>query len=223
MTQKCDGLPAAATAGPDAAPDISRRARRAAAMIAAAKALFLERGYDAVSLTQIVQRSGGSLSTLYDLFGNKLGLLGAVVDAERNEGIGRLRLILKGDAAPADILTAAASQLLGMMEDPDCVGMLRLVMSEALTSPEFATRIYASNHQPLIDEFTVLFAQWTAEGRARIPEAEISAHMFVSLFFHAPQMRMMFRDFRAPEMCERQQMLRLAVGMFLAGASIARP
>ena len=201
---------------------MGRRERRAMAMIAAAKDLFLERGYDSVSLTQIVRRSGGSLSTLYDLFGNKLGLLGAVVDAERYEGIGRLRLILTGDAQPADILMAAAHHLLDTLEDPTFVGMIRLVMSEALTSPEFATQIYSCNHEPLIDEFVTLFERWNAEGRARMPEPRISAHMFASLFFHAPQLRAMFRDRQASEVCDRQRMLRISIDMFLAGAAITR-
>ncbi|HEX8446045.1 MAG TPA: TetR/AcrR family transcriptional regulator [Sphingomonas sp.] len=202
-------------------PEIGRRERRAGAMVAAAKDLFLERGYDAVSLTQIVQRSGGSLSTLYDLFGSKLGLLSAVVNAERNDDIGRLRIILSRDEPPAAILRAAAGHLLDMMADPTLVGLIRLVMGEVLTSPEFAARIYADTHKPLIDEFSALFAQWNAEGRAQMPEPQISAHMFTALFFHAPQMRVLFSDMRAPEVCERQQMLGRAIDMFLAGASIA--
>lgn len=35
----------------------------------------MEQGYDGTSLAEIVRRSGGSLATLYDLFGNKQGLL----------------------------------------------------------------------------------------------------------------------------------------------------
>ena len=60
----------------------SRRDARRHAMLDAALELFLEKGYGAVSLNEVVRRSGGSLSTLYDLFGGKLGLLKACV-AER--------------------------------------------------------------------------------------------------------------------------------------------
>jgi AcrR family transcriptional regulator len=204
-------------------PEVGRRERRAQAMRAAAKALFLEHGYDSVSLTQIVRRSGGSLSTLYDLFGNKLGLLAAVIDAERNDGIGRLQAILWQDGSPSDILQSAAAHLLDAIADPDFVGLIRLVMSEALTSPEFATRVYADHHEPLIEVFRTLFAHWDETGRARITDPELSAHIFAGLFFHAPQMRALFRDRQAQQVCDRQQRIRHGVAMFLAGAAVPEP
>ena len=49
-------------------------------MIEAAESLFLEQGYDTTSLAAIVKRSGGSLATLYELFGNKQGLLRAIIE-----------------------------------------------------------------------------------------------------------------------------------------------
>lgn len=53
--------------------------RRRIALVAAAKALFIEKGYEGTTLGDIVERAGGSLSTLYKLFGNKDGLLEAVI------------------------------------------------------------------------------------------------------------------------------------------------
>ncbi len=191
-------------------------------MIAAARELFVERGFDSVSLTQIVRRSGGSLSTLYDLFGNKLGLLGAVVEAARYDGIEQLRAILSRDGVPAEILTAAANYLMDVMDDPEFVGLIRLVMSEALTSPEFANRLYMGSNQPLMDEFVALFTRWNAEGRVVLPDPEMCAHIYNSLFFQAPQLRAIFKDGQAPERCDRHHTLRQAIDMFLAGAALQR-
>lgn len=56
----------------------SPRERRQSAILDAAESLFLEQGYDRTSLAEIVKRSGGSLATLYELFGNKQGLLHAI-------------------------------------------------------------------------------------------------------------------------------------------------
>ncbi|MBB5727684.1 TetR/AcrR family transcriptional regulator [Sphingomonas prati] len=204
-------------------PETGRRERRAEAMVTAAGELFLERGFDAVSLTQIVRRSGGSLSTLYDLFGSKIGLLGAVVDAERFDGIGRLRVILSKDGAPADILFEAACHLMDLMGDPRFVGLIRLVMSEALTSPEFAARVYAGNNAPMMNEFIALFRRWNAEGRTHVPDPELSAHIFNSIFFQAPQLRAVFSDAEAPGQCDKQRTMRHVVAMFLAAAGTARP
>ena len=62
-------------AKPDLARPNPKREARRDAMLDAALELFLERGYGAISLTDVVKRSGGSLATLYELFGGKLGLL----------------------------------------------------------------------------------------------------------------------------------------------------
>src|SRR3546814_5445337 len=63
----------------------SPRERRHEAILDAAEALFIEQGYDRTSLAEIVRRSGGSLATLYELFGNKQGLLHAIAIRWRDE------------------------------------------------------------------------------------------------------------------------------------------
>ncbi|MBU1289240.1 MAG: TetR/AcrR family transcriptional regulator, partial [Alphaproteobacteria bacterium] len=52
---------------------LSRGDKRRAAFIAAARQVFLEQGYEAASMSEIVLRAGGSLSTLYSQFGDKQG------------------------------------------------------------------------------------------------------------------------------------------------------
>jgi hypothetical protein len=44
---------------------------------------FLERGYDAVSLDDIVHHAGGSKASIYKYFGSKEGLFKAICDYRR--------------------------------------------------------------------------------------------------------------------------------------------
>ena len=46
-------------------------ADRRKAILAAARDVFLERGYANSSIDAVVERSGGSKATVYQLFGNK--------------------------------------------------------------------------------------------------------------------------------------------------------
>jgi AcrR family transcriptional regulator len=64
-----------------------RRGERRKAILDAAEEMFLEQGFARVSLGAIVRRSGGSLATVYEMFGNKQGLLRAVVHRRRDEGM----------------------------------------------------------------------------------------------------------------------------------------
>src|SRR3546814_2220272 len=88
--------------------DTTRREDRRQAILDAAESLFLEQGYERVSVNAIVQRSGGSLATVYDLFGNKHGLLYAVVDRARDEGLKGVEDIYAQDSRPGAILRELA-------------------------------------------------------------------------------------------------------------------
>lgn len=53
------------------------------ALLLSANELFLDKGYDAVSLDDIVQHAGGSKASIYKYFGNKEGLFTAICDYRR--------------------------------------------------------------------------------------------------------------------------------------------
>lgn len=63
------------------APDRQARTRRTrAAVVEAARSLFLERGYSATTIEAISERSDTPQATVYRLFSSKLGILKAVLD-----------------------------------------------------------------------------------------------------------------------------------------------
>lgn len=70
----------------------SRVARTEAALVAAARELFLDRGYAATSLTEITERAGLAARTVYVRFGSKAALFRRVVDEA-----------LVGDSEPIDV------------------------------------------------------------------------------------------------------------------------
>lgn len=64
-------------------PQTRRGQERRLALLICATDLFLERGYDAVSLEDIVHHAGGSKTSIYKYFGNKEGLFTAICDYRR--------------------------------------------------------------------------------------------------------------------------------------------
>ncbi|WP_439568960.1 TetR/AcrR family transcriptional regulator [Sphingopyxis sp.] len=158
------------------------RERRRGAILDAAEALFLEQGYDRTSLAEIVKRSGGSLATLYDLFGNKQGLLHAIAsrwgDETALEPVDRT-------AAPhqsnAEVLTRYARRQCEMMRSPRAVALMRMLISESLRDREFALQIYRDLHIPAVEELSALFAGWAAAGEAQIDDPEAAAKLLLSI------------------------------------------
>ncbi len=160
----------------------SLRERRQSAIMDAAEALFLEQGYDRTSLAEIVKRSGGSLATLYDLFGNKQGLLHAIAARWGEE---TALEPVDPDAAPnqsnAEVLTRYARRQCEMMRSPRAVALMRMLISESLRDREFALQIYRDLHIPAVEEMSALFAKWAAAGEAEIDDPEAAAKLLLSI------------------------------------------
>lgn len=158
------------------------RERRHSAILDAAEALFLEQGYERTSLAEIVKRSGGSLATLYELFGNKQGLLHAIATRWCDETMFRP---LDGEVTAAmsnvEILKSYAYRQSETMESPRAVALMRMLLSESLRDREFALQIYRDLHLPALDELTELFTRWAATGEAAIDDPVAVARLFLDI------------------------------------------
>lgn len=161
---------------------LSPRARRQSAILDAAESLFLEQGYERTSLAEIVKRSGGSLATLYELFGNKQGLLHAIATRWCDEAM--LRSLdggATGELSSVETLKAYAHRQSELMESPRAVALMRMLISESLRDREFALQIYRDLHVPALDELIELFAEWAATGRAEIDDPKAAARLFFDI------------------------------------------
>lgn len=161
---------------------LSPRALRHEAILDAAEALFIEQGYDRTSLAEIVRRSGGSLATLYELFGNKQGLLHAIATRWRDQAVlGRMERSPVGAQSNRDTLMSYVTSELEFRRSPRAVALMRMLVSECLRDRDFALQTYRDLHMPTIRELSDLFADWTAAGEARIDDPEAAAHLFASI------------------------------------------
>lgn len=160
----------------------SPRERRHGAILDAAEALFIEQGYDRTSLAEIVRRSGGSLATLYELFGNKQGLLHAIAIRWRDETmLERMERAQEEAQSNIDILMDYVSRECEFRRSPRAIALIRMLVSECLRDRDFALQTYRDLHIPAIDELSALFADWTAAGEAEIDDPEAAAHLFMSI------------------------------------------
>ncbi|HWU69582.1 MAG TPA: helix-turn-helix domain-containing protein, partial [Stenotrophobium sp.] len=75
---------------PREAPATRRGAARREALLHAAREVFLEKGYVAASVEDVVGRVGGSKATLYSYFGNKEGLFGDLLSTMCDEYVDTL-------------------------------------------------------------------------------------------------------------------------------------
>lgn len=160
------------------------------AIVTAARDLFVERGYAATSLADIVERSGGSLSTLYKLFGGKEGLLIAALESEPDSFSQEIARMVDSGDDPAKVLRALSLVLHKQMTSPKWIALLRVIISESLRNPEFARRLDQGARVQVHEQMASLFRRWLDEGRIPADEdpAEL-AEMFLGMIVHDFQLR----------------------------------
>jgi AcrR family transcriptional regulator len=161
--------------------DSARRKNRRQAFLIAAEALFLEQGFDRVSINAIVQRSGGSLATFYDMFGNKLGLLRAVLDRASDEELESLKSIYSEEAQPGEILRKLAWRYHAFVTAPRSLALMRLVIGQSLDDPEFGRQFSHDMHLRHMTHLAEIFSQWTVGGKARIDRPQEAAELYFAM------------------------------------------
>ncbi|MCC9623896.1 TetR/AcrR family transcriptional regulator [Thalassospira sp. MA62] len=108
----------------------SRGSARRRAMMDAAWGLLLEKGFSGVTLNDVISRSGGSRTTLYEAFGGKDGLLAAVMTERCMEFSEELHISLESDLPPRDALTDFATKFAQKILTEEAVRFTRILFSE---------------------------------------------------------------------------------------------
>ncbi len=110
-------------------PNVLRSQRTTDALVAAARALFVERGYAGTGTPEIVAAAGLTRGALYHHFEDKRALFRAVVEAESRSVAAEIeRAAPAGGGDPIAALVAGGEAYLQAMTEP---GRARLLLVEA--------------------------------------------------------------------------------------------
>ena len=169
----------------------TRRDKRRRAILDAARALFLEKGYGATTLNDIVGRSGGSLATLYELFGNKHGLLRAMVE----EICARMAAVIEsatlGNRKPAEALREIADHMFDKLNDAEGIALFRVIVAESPRHPELGQLFYAAGPAVGRSKVADYLAEQTARGVLAVDDPETAASMFFDMVFGKYHMQLL--------------------------------
>ena len=191
--------------------------RRRCSIMEAARVLFVEKGYEHTSLGDIVERSGGSLATVYKLFGNKDGLLEAVVFEKAASGEELIAEAVRTQPSPEATLHHIAEGLCAQFLDPDVVALVRVVIARSISDPEFARRFFERTATRTTDSLEQLFASWERAGLAMNGTARILAETFLELIFSDVHTEAISHGINVDHSPER---LQARTEFFIAGAGI---
>ncbi|MGB3795382.1 MAG: TetR/AcrR family transcriptional regulator [Alteraurantiacibacter sp.] len=161
--------------------EFCRLDRRKRAVVEAARALFIEQGFERTTLGDIVDRAGGSLATVYKVFGNKDGLLEAVVFEKAVSGADIIERSVAGGSSPAQILHRISEGVRAYFLDPEVVALVRIVIGRSINDRDFARRFFEKTATRTQSALTTVFSDWQAQGVTMDGEPEALAEIFLDL------------------------------------------
>ncbi|MBT9372621.1 TetR/AcrR family transcriptional regulator [Rhizobium sp. CSW-27] len=150
----------------------------------AARALFLERGYDGVNLEAVAKQAGRARQTLYNNFASKEAIFKAVL----NDHWASLSGCSPFSGSKAEqgytaegFLRDFAIRMLRFVDEVDQVEFTRLIIAESRRAPWIGQEFYEVGKKPLLLALAHELESLTQNGILRCSRPEIAAHQFFGM------------------------------------------
>lgn len=158
-----------------------RLKKRKKALLDAARELFLEQGFERTTLAEVVERGGGSLATLYKLFGNKQGLIAAVIDDFRDQGGDIVRAVADQNLPPKETLLRITHDMMAVSLGEEHLSIVRILLAQTMADPDFAADFFKTTETGKREACQALFCRWHEEGIAMSAPPRLLADIFFGM------------------------------------------
>src|SRR5579862_2494303 len=169
-----------------------RRPDRRAAILAAASDMFLEVGYGAATIDEVIRRVGGSKRTVYAYFRNKDALFAAVIDSIVGEIVRPLPDIDRLSLGMRETLILVAEQHMQTVLSEPHIALARLVAAEAVRFPEIGRAYYEHGPARGHAKLEQYFARQVAIGSLNLPSVRRAADYFWGMLLHHGTLRRLY-------------------------------
>lgn len=202
-------------------PDVElckRGELRTERFIDAATDAFLEKGYRRASLSEIVGRAGGSLSTLYRVFGDKEGLAHAIIERHMAVVTARLQDLRLSGLPPEAALQQVGESILEASISRESLLVHRIVIGEGKDFPELRDWFFANAVMPAQAILTEYLENEISAGRLSLRSPAIASSQFFMMIFGEMMIRVASGNLASPDPAASREEARAAVDLFLHGA-----
>jgi TetR/AcrR family transcriptional regulator, mexJK operon transcriptional repressor len=202
--------------GPGRLETVEQRRER---IVRLAAPLFLKKGYDNVSIDEIIGVVGGSKATIYAWFGGKEGLFEAVVRQECRD----VTMAIHADATGSleAQLTEIGQSFLAMVLSPPILEFHRLMVSIGRTFPEIGRLFYQTGPDSAYQIVATWIAKQQKEGRIIEEDPYRLAVLFLDMLIGEHQLSWLTSMPRAARRDKINETVRIAVKVFLRGCATA--
>jgi AcrR family transcriptional regulator len=199
--------------------DLCKRGEmRVERFIDAATEVFGEKGYQHARLSEIVARAGGSLATLYRVFGDKEGLAHAIMQRRLHDLSQRMQHLNLPGLPPEQALRQAAEHIAEGMATAESRVIYRIVVGEGQSFPGLRDWFFDHAVAAVRGKLADYFEQEVAAGRLQMASPAMAASQFFMMLFGDMVLRIASGNVQEVDGRELRAYALDAVDRFLHGA-----
>jgi TetR/AcrR family transcriptional repressor of mexJK operon len=207
--------------GPGGRPTREEAERRLGTLLATAMRLFLERGFEAVSVEEIAKQAGVAKRFIYARYGDKAELFIAAVE---QSFVGRLEDTLHAiEPSRRGVergLYEFGQKLIAMVMQPDAIALHRLFVSSAPQFPEVAKHFVERNRERAFALVEHVLRFYADHGEIELRQPQLMIEQFFISVIGIPQRLALLGMRESAE--EEDRRLRLAIRLFVNGCRPSR-
>ncbi len=201
--------PAIKPAGPGRPKDPGKRA----AILDAAKRMFVAHGFERVSMDQIAAEAGVSKLTVYSHFGDKESLFVAAISAKCGEQLpGDLYSIVPGRPLREQLLSIARA-FFGLIMSEEAVAIHRVVTTQSASS-KLGQMFWEAGPCQAQTAMETFLRDEIAAGQLQIADVHRACEQFYSMLKGEPHMKLLC-GYPSPTPDEAEAHVQATVDMFL--------
>ncbi len=205
----------------EVAPD--RGNRKVASILEAGRDLFVERGFDAVTMDLVAQRASVSKATLYAHFASKEAVFTAVMVDEAHRVSDSIWQIAPDNDDVAHVLRLVARNFVDIFMTQHAMLLLRTVVGVVPQLPEVGTAIFDSGPREMKDRLARFLHEAHEKGQLDVPDPALAAVQFLSVVRGDFDIRGMLVPAKPPVRAEVDAQVEAGIKLFLGFYAPGRP
>ena len=170
-----------------------RREQTQAIILEAATEVFLQAGSNYININQLVKETGGSKETVYKYFGNKDGLILAIIDNQLLAATKYLDDLEFEHMELREGLEYVSLKIVEIITDDKFLTFHSLVKNEAMTKPELGQKFYEHISARSYRLLAKYFKTFIAKGELKSVQPQRLAKYFWAMMLHNLYLKLEFR------------------------------
>ncbi|MBP7704290.1 MAG: TetR/AcrR family transcriptional regulator [Caulobacter sp.] len=189
-------------------------------VLAAARELFLAKGYGRATVAEVAKAARVAPATVYAYYDGKLALFRAVVDGAAQPFAGLFDHVDQSvDDVRTQLLTYAKAYF-AFMSDPQVRAYYRIVSAEQPRHPELGAGLHSDVHRLLGAVLRGILERFVATGVLRMASLPIAARAFQGMVEHASLTISMLQGDDAAPLHPSQEYCEEVVRIFLSAYAV---